>query len=151
MERIGAQRVAIDTIELLLGAFGDDFTVRSELDRLFGWLKERQLTTVLTGERGRGDSLTRFGLEEYVSDCVVVLGSPGRQPDLHPPFAGDEISGLGARHERIPIPDHGPGLSGAADHLPGPGVSGQRTSWSPAVLHVSITCWAEGFTAAAPC
>ncbi|MCT0226532.1 circadian clock protein KaiC [Synechococcus sp. CS-1328] len=73
VERIGAQRVAIDTIELLLGAFSDDFTVRSELDRLFGWLKERQLTTVLTGERGRGDSLTRFGLEEYVSDCVVVL------------------------------------------------------------------------------
>ncbi len=65
--------MAIDTIELLLGAFGDEFTVRSELDRLFRWLKERNLTTVLTGERGRGDSLTRFGMEEYASDCVVVL------------------------------------------------------------------------------
>ncbi|MEB3264368.1 MAG: circadian clock protein KaiC [Synechococcus sp.] len=73
VDRVGARRVAIDTIEILLGAFGDDFTVRSELDRLFRWLKERQLTTVLTGERGRGDSLTRFGMEEYVSDCVVVL------------------------------------------------------------------------------
>lgn len=73
VDRVGARRVAIDTIEILLGAFGDDFTVRSELDRLFRWLKERQLTTVLTGERGRGDSLTRFWMEEYVSDCVVVL------------------------------------------------------------------------------
>jgi circadian clock protein KaiC len=71
--RVGARRVAIDTIEMLLGSFGDDFIVRSELDRLFRWLKERGLTAVLTGERGRGDSITRFGMEEYVSDCVLVL------------------------------------------------------------------------------
>lgn len=73
VEAVGARRVALDTIELLLGAFGDEFTVRSELDRLFHWLRERQLTTVVTGERGPGQQLTRHGIEEYVSDCVVVL------------------------------------------------------------------------------
>ena len=47
--------------------------VRGELGRLFRWLKERDLTVVITGERGRGGQLSRFGIEEYVSDCVVVL------------------------------------------------------------------------------
>ena len=73
VEAVGAQRVAVDTIELLLGAFEDAFTVRSELDRLFHWLRERKLTTVVTGERGADQQLTRHGIEEYVSDCVVVL------------------------------------------------------------------------------
>ncbi|MEY3964395.1 MAG: hypothetical protein RLZZ106_1650, partial [Cyanobacteriota bacterium] len=73
VEAVGAQRVAVDTIELLLGAFEDAFTVRSELDRLFHWLRERRLTTVVTGERGADQQLTRHGIEEYVSDCVVVL------------------------------------------------------------------------------
>jgi circadian clock protein KaiC len=73
VEAVGARRVALDTIELLLGAFGDEFTVRSELDRLFHWLRQRRLTTVVTGERGPAHQLTRHGIEEYVSDCVVVL------------------------------------------------------------------------------
>lgn len=73
VEAVGARRVALDTIELLLGAFGDEFTVRSELDRLFQWLRDRGLTTVVTGERGSGGNLTRHGIEEYVSDCVVAL------------------------------------------------------------------------------
>lgn len=70
---VGAKRVVLDTIEVLLGAFGDEAIVRGELARLFEWLKDRDLTTVVTGERGRQGDLTRFGIEEYVSDCVIAL------------------------------------------------------------------------------
>jgi len=62
----------LDTIETLFSGFLNEGILRSELRRLFGWLKERNLTTVITGERGEGQ-LTRQGLEEYVSDCVVLL------------------------------------------------------------------------------
>jgi circadian clock protein KaiC len=62
----------IDTIETLFGAFTDTATLRSELRRLFAWLKGRGVTVVITGERGDG-LLTRHGIEEYVSDCVIVL------------------------------------------------------------------------------
>jgi circadian clock protein KaiC len=72
IESVGATRVVIDTIETLFGAFQDAATLRSELQRLFLWLKARGLTAVITGERGEGQ-LTRHGIEEYVSDCVIVL------------------------------------------------------------------------------
>jgi circadian clock protein KaiC len=72
VESVGARRVVIDTIETLFGTFSDTAALRSELRRLFGWLKERELTAVITGERGDG-TLTRHGIEEYVSDCVIVL------------------------------------------------------------------------------
>ncbi len=72
IDEVGAKRVVIDTIETLFGAFADTDVLRSELHRLFGWLKSRGVTTVITGERGDG-TLTRHGIEEYVSDCVIVL------------------------------------------------------------------------------
>jgi circadian clock protein KaiC len=72
IDAIGAKRVVIDTIETLFGAFSNTSILRSELQRLFGWLKERGVTAIITGERGDG-SLTRHGIEEYVSDCVIVL------------------------------------------------------------------------------
>lgn len=72
IDEVGARRVVLDTLENLFGAFQDAATVRSELRRLFAWLKERGVTTVVTGERGEG-TLTRHGIEEYVSDCVLVL------------------------------------------------------------------------------
>ncbi|HTP17722.1 MAG TPA: circadian clock protein KaiC [Streptosporangiaceae bacterium] len=72
IERVGAKRVVLDTIELLFGAFQDQAIVRAELGRLFRWLEERAVTAIVTGERG--DSvLTRHGIEEYVSDCVIAL------------------------------------------------------------------------------
>jgi circadian clock protein KaiC len=73
IRRVGAKRVVLDTIEVLFGAFGDDTIVRSELSRLMRWLEERGVTVVLTGERGSGSALTRHGIEEYVTDCVIVL------------------------------------------------------------------------------
>jgi circadian clock protein KaiC len=72
VDRVGAKRVVLDTIETLFSGFSDPALLRAELRRLFGWLKERGLTAVITGERGEGQ-LTRQGLEEYVSDCVVLL------------------------------------------------------------------------------
>ncbi len=69
---IGAKRVMLDTIETLFSGLSNPAILRSELRRLFGWLKDRGMTTVITGERGDGQ-LTRQGLEEYVSDCVILL------------------------------------------------------------------------------
>jgi circadian clock protein KaiC len=72
IDSVGARRVVLDTIESLFAGFSDMAVLRSELRRLFGWLKARGVTTIITGERGDG-TLTRQGLEEYVSDCVILL------------------------------------------------------------------------------
>jgi circadian clock protein KaiC len=72
IDAVGAKRVVIDTIETMFGAFTNTAVLRSELRRLFGWLKQRGVTAVITAERGDG-TLTRYGIEEYVSDCVIVL------------------------------------------------------------------------------
>ena len=72
IESLGANRVVLDTVEALFGPLGDELTLRSELRRLFRWLNDRGVTAIVTGERGEG-TLTRHGLEEYVSDCVVLL------------------------------------------------------------------------------
>src|SRR5512134_1371296 len=72
IDSVGAKRIVLDTIESLFSGFTDEAVLRSELRRLFGWLKDRGVTAVITGERGAG-TLTRQGLEEYVSDCVILL------------------------------------------------------------------------------
>ena len=73
IKRIGARRVVLDTIEALFGMFKSQSIVRAELVRLFRWLKDRAVTTVVTGERTEDDPLTRYGIEQYVSDCVIAL------------------------------------------------------------------------------
>ena len=73
IDSIGAKRVVLDTIEVLFSGLSNAGILRAELRRLFRWLKARGVTTVITGERGLGESLTRHGLEEYVSDCVILL------------------------------------------------------------------------------
>lgn len=72
IESVGAKRVVLDTPEALFAGLSDTGVLRSELRRLFAWLKEKGVTAVITGERGEG-TLTRHGLEEYVSDCVIFL------------------------------------------------------------------------------
>lgn len=69
----GARRVVLDTIETLFSGLPDPVILRSELRRLFRWLKDKGVTTIITGESGNSDGLTRQGLEEYVSDCVIEL------------------------------------------------------------------------------
>jgi len=72
IDAIGAKRVVLDTIESLFGGLDNATILRSELRRLFQWLKNKGVTAIITGERGES-SLTRQGLEEYVSDCVILL------------------------------------------------------------------------------
>jgi circadian clock protein KaiC len=72
IDEVGAKRVAIDTLEALFSGFSSEAILRSELRRLFLWLKDRGITAVVTGERG-DVSITKYGLEEYVADCVITL------------------------------------------------------------------------------
>ncbi|MGH9563290.1 MAG: circadian clock protein KaiC [Terracidiphilus sp.] len=72
VESVGAKRVVLDTLEVLFAGLKDQGLIRAELRRLFRWLKDKGLTAVVTGERGEG-TLTRYGLEEYVADCVILL------------------------------------------------------------------------------
>lgn len=72
IDSIGAKRVVLDTIETIFAGFANEAILRSEIRRLFRWLKDKGVTTIVTGERGEA-SLTRYGLEEYVSDCVILL------------------------------------------------------------------------------
>ena len=72
VDGIGAKRVLLDSVEALFAGLENESVLRSELRRLFRWLKDRNLTTIVTGERGQG-TLTRHGLEEYISDCVILL------------------------------------------------------------------------------
>jgi circadian clock protein KaiC len=72
IDSIGAKRVVLDTIESLFGGMDNETLLRSEIRRLFQYLKSKGVTAIITGERGES-SLTRQGLEEYVSDCVILL------------------------------------------------------------------------------
>jgi circadian clock protein KaiC len=72
IDSIGAKRVVLDTIESLFAGLPNQLILRAELRRLFRWLKEKGVTAIITGERG-DETLTRQGLEEYVSDCVIML------------------------------------------------------------------------------
>ncbi|HEV7488405.1 MAG TPA: circadian clock protein KaiC [Thermoanaerobaculia bacterium] len=72
IDTVGAKRIVLDTLETLFSGFSNEAILRAELRRLFRWLKDRGMTAVITAERGDG-ALTRQGLEEYVSDCVILL------------------------------------------------------------------------------
>jgi circadian clock protein KaiC len=72
IDKIGAKRVVLDTIEVLFGALPNHTIVRAEIQRLFRWLKDKGVTAIITAERGEG-TMTRFGIEEYVADCVILL------------------------------------------------------------------------------
>lgn len=72
VDSIGARRVVLDTLEALFAGFANEAILRTELRRLFQWLQDRRLSAVITAERGHG-TLTRHGLEEYVSDAVILL------------------------------------------------------------------------------
>jgi circadian clock protein KaiC len=73
VQKVGARRIVLDTIEALFGEMPNPGILRAEIRRLFDWLKQKGLTTVITAERDRPDKLTRHGIEEFVSDCVIVL------------------------------------------------------------------------------
>lgn len=72
IDSIGAKRVVLDTLEVLFSGLSNTAILRAEIRRLFRWLKDKGVTAVITGERGEA-ALTKYGLEEYVSDCVIAL------------------------------------------------------------------------------
>jgi len=73
IDSIGAKRVVLDTVEALFAGLPNHAILRAELRRLFRWLKNRGMTAIITGEKGEGNAITRYGLEEYVADCVITL------------------------------------------------------------------------------
>jgi circadian clock protein KaiC len=73
VQRVGARRIVLDTIEALFGELPNPGILRAEIRRLFAWLKKKKLTTLITAERDLPDKLTRHGIEEFVSDCVILL------------------------------------------------------------------------------
>ena len=73
IDTIGAKRVVLDTVEALFAGLPNHTVLRAELRRLFRWLKDRGVTAIITGEKGEGNAITRYGLEEYVADCVIIL------------------------------------------------------------------------------
>lgn len=73
VQRVGAKRIVLDTVESLFSALPNPGILRSEIRRLFTWLKENGLTTIITAERDQPDKMTRHGIEEFVSDCVIML------------------------------------------------------------------------------
>ena len=72
IKSVGAKRVVLDTLEMLFAGLGDTQILRAEIRRLFAWLKQRGVTAIITAEQGDG-TMTRYGIEEYVSDCVLML------------------------------------------------------------------------------
>ena len=95
IDTIGAKRVVLDTLEAPVQRLLEQAILRAELRRLFRWLKDRGVTTVITGERGDGQ-LTRQGLEEYVSDCVILLDHRVDEQVLDAPAADRQVP----RHAR---------------------------------------------------
>ncbi len=149
VDEIGAKRVVLDTIEVLFTAMPNEAVIRGELSRLFRWMKSRGLTVVITGERGREEGqLTRFGIEEYVSDCVVALDHR-----VH-----DEISTRRLRVVKYRGSLHGTneypflitdrGTRGGADHLDGARPTTPLTSGSPPASIASTRCSSVVSTAA---
>ena len=73
IDSIGAKRVVLDSLESLFAGITDIGILRLEIKRLFRWLKEKKVTAIVTGEQGKEGSYTRHGLEEYISDCIILL------------------------------------------------------------------------------
>ena len=97
IDAIGAKRIVLDTLEALFSALPNEAIVRAELRRLFRWLKDKGVTALITCERGEG-TLTRYGLEEYVADCVILLDNRVR----------DQISTRRMRIVKYRGTSHGP-------------------------------------------
>ncbi len=104
IDKIGAKRVVLDTIENLFAGLSDTTILRSELRRLFTWLKEKNVTAIITGERGEGQ-LSRHGLEEYVSDCVILLDNRVQNQITTRLLRVVKYRGSNSWNQRISLPD----------------------------------------------
>ena len=151
IDSLGARRVVLDSVETLFVGLSNAAILRAELRRLFHWLKEKEVTAVVTAERG-DNTLTRQGLEEYVSDCVILLDHRVTRTDLHAPPADRQVPRLDPRHERVPVPDLRAWHLGIARHFAGARGTRRPTNASPPAFPGSTSCWAaRGITGAAAC
>ena len=100
IDSIGAKRVVLDSLEALFAGLPNEAIVRAELRRLFRWLKDKGVTAIITGEQGE-KTLTRHGLEEYISDCVIFLDHRVHNQVATRRAAHRQVSRLGPRHQRI--------------------------------------------------
>ncbi len=148
IDSIGAKRVVLDTIETLFGGLSNAAILRAELRRLFRWLKDKGVTAVITGERGEG-TLTRQGLEEYVSDCVILLDHRVTDQVSTRRLRIVKYRGTVARHQRVPVPDRRGRHLRPADHLAGLAARGQRRADLDAASRGSTPCSAARATTAA--
>ena len=104
VQKVKARRVVLDTIEVLFGQLPNHGILRSEIRRLFEWFRQKGLTAVITAERDKPDGLTRHGLEEFVSDCVILLEHPTREEISTRRLRIVKYRGLAPRHERVSLP-----------------------------------------------
>ena len=148
IEQVGAKRVVLDTIEALFAGLPNEAILRAELRRLFRWLKDKGVTVIITGEQGE-KTLTRYGIEEYVSDCVIFLDHRVHNQISHPAAADREVPRLQARHQRVPDADRRERPVGAADQFAGPDLPGHRRSGSRPASRGWTPCWAARATTAA--
>ena len=143
IDRVGAKRVVLDTIEALFAGLSDEAMLRAELRRLFAWLKDKGVTAIVTGERGEGQ-LTRHGIEEYVSDCVILLDNRVQEQVSTRRLRIVKYRGLGARHQRVSVPDRRSGHQRPADHLGAASTMRSRMSASRPASPSSTPCSAAG-------
>ena len=122
VESTGARRLVLDTIEVLFSALPDRHVLRRSLRSLFETLGEMGLATIVTAERGDG-SLTRFGLEEYVSDCVILLDQRVTEQLATRRLRILKYRGFGPRPRRVPVPDR----RGSFRFSPGPSSDSNTT------------------------
>jgi circadian clock protein KaiC len=152
IDSIGAKRVVLDTLEALFGGLRNEIVLRAELRRLFRWLKDKGVTAVITAERGR-EQLTRHGLEEYVSDCVILLDH--RVNDQIATRHLRVVKYRGALHgtNEFPFLIGSDGASACCPSRRWRSITRCRGSGSPPASRGSTRCWAGGasFAAAASC
>src|SRR5690349_2072204 len=102
IDRLGAKRVVLDTLESLFAGFENSAILRAELRRLFGWLKDKGVTAIITGERGDGTITRQRGIRLRLRDRARPSGG---YPDLHAASPDRQVPRGRARNERIPVPD----------------------------------------------
>ena len=113
---IGAKRVVLDTIESLFGGLSNDGILRAELRRLFRWLKEKGVTTIVTAERGERNADAQWTRGIRLG-CRDHARSSRRRSDLDPPTSRREVPWLASRHERVPVSHRPRRDCRAADHV----------------------------------
>ena len=149
IDSIGAKRVVLDTIEALFAGLSNTAILRAELRRLFRWLKKKGVTAIITGERGDG-TLTRHGLEEYVSDCVIVLDHRITEQISTRRLRIVKYRGSRARQRRMPFLDRRERPLRPAGHLAGTAARGLQRADLQRRGRGWTRCWAAAATIGAP-